>query len=1033
MNCPLPAWIPAGRLIASCVLVLAPGLAWPQTDGVTVTATSIITQTDTVPRFCGAPSMESTSSGVWSSGDTWSTALVPAADARVRIAAGTEVVYDLVSDVELHCIEVEAGATLRFEVTRSTRLRVVHLTVLPGATFVVGETGQPVASDVMAEIIIPDRPLEVAGQDPAQFGNGLIVYGTLRMHGRAQPRTFIRLADDARAGDATLTLTEDPAGWWPGDTLVLPETRQIPFRKNMSITSRAELPVVQSVLGALVTLVAPLQHDHLGPRDLDGTVGPVEVSMRPHVGNLTRNVIVRSEAVEESPKTAYCEAPDHVERPETCITRGHTIKLRRADIDIRYVSFEHLGRTDTGDLNLTQIDQNGTVTAIGQNQVARYSVHTHHLIGPVNASNTGFQFRLIGNVVRGFLKWAIAIHGSHYGLIQGNIAYDGKASAIVAEDGTESFNVFDRNFVVHQGAGKPIDVLQTPSRAGVVSSRNGISLNGRFNFAFKRDCFWFTTPYNYVRDNVATNCTFGYNYNGYYTSRTRTIPKFRGADMATDGLDTQGLPALESTRNEAYGAIGQGLWMGWSRGCCTVALYQDESVFSGFRIWHANHSAVETYHETGNTFEGFIVRNDPDVSAISQGGSVRYNRGFRLGNPSYENGRVVIRDADIQGFNVGVEIPRNPTDGTAARDIFRLEDSRLRNHVNIEHRLSISSTEGDSLLRNLQFEPVALPVPGLPATPRDVWMHYTIDQRTNLTLPSRLFLYDLQGVPSDDYEVFFAEQGPNVPMPGDSLFDHPRFVGCPDDGLTNAECQAAHGVSIAGIVAPCLERDGDLSCAVADARGAALGIDGLVFPALTAAPPRVRFLAPAAATLTIGTLIDVSYATLGGTDPDDTVVLQLDTQPPVAGLPPGTNGHTFTHAVPGPHTVTGWLVRADGTTVAGSGTSLSLTTVWEPYTDDPLLAGVTLVRAVHFQELRTRINAYRVACGVLPVAFSGGVSVGAVIKTAHITEMRDALDGTYVACGGLPPVYADPGLAAGRTPIRAVHLLDLRNAITALE
>ena len=50
-------------------------------------------------------------------------------------------------------------------------------------------------------------------------------------------------------------------------------------------------------------------------------------------------------------------------------------------------------------------------------------------MGPVKASNTGHQFQLIGNVVEEMLKWGLAIHDSHYGLIKDNVACNGSVGA----------------------------------------------------------------------------------------------------------------------------------------------------------------------------------------------------------------------------------------------------------------------------------------------------------------------------------------------------------------------------------------------------------------------------------------------------------------------------------------------------------------------------------------------------------------------------------------------------------------------------
>ena len=142
--------------------------------------------------------------------------------------------------------------------------------------------------------------------------------------------------------------------------------------------------------------------------------------------------------------------------------------VSRASVDIRYAHFENLGRTTNDSLNNTTFDSSGQVTNIGSNQIGRYSLHMHHLMGPLNPSNSGYQFHVVGNVIEGMLKWGLAIHDSHYGLIKDNIAYDGQGAAITTEDGNESFNVFERNFVVHTKAGDQEQVLESPKTRGSI-------------------------------------------------------------------------------------------------------------------------------------------------------------------------------------------------------------------------------------------------------------------------------------------------------------------------------------------------------------------------------------------------------------------------------------------------------------------------------------------------------------------------------------------------------------------------------------
>ena len=208
--------------------------------------------------------------------------------------------------------------------------------------------------------------------------------------------------------------------------------------------------------GRTVTLNSALQYDHLGARDLNGVL-----DFLPHVGNLTRNVIIRSESATG--------------------TRGHIIATHMADVDIRYALFRDLGRTTYLPLNTTT------------NLIGRYPVHMHHLGGPMPTPANGYQFTLVGNAVDGGsaetkFKWGITVHGSHYGLVQDNVVYNYNGASFATEDGSESFNVFDHNFAL-RGIGEPNDSV---SEARMAMGTEGVG-------------FWFRGPNNYVRNNVAAN------------------------------------------------------------------------------------------------------------------------------------------------------------------------------------------------------------------------------------------------------------------------------------------------------------------------------------------------------------------------------------------------------------------------------------------------------------------------------------------------------------------------------------------------
>ena len=105
------------------------------------------------------------------------------------------------------------------------------------------------------------------------------------------------------------------------------------------------------------------------------------------------------------------------------------------------------------------------------------------------------------------------------------------------------------------------------------------------------------------------------------------------------------------------------------------------------------------------------------------------------------------------------------------------------------------------------------------------------------------------------------------------------------------------------------------------------------------------------------------------------------------------------------------------------------------FTDDPLVPGVTPVRAVHFRELRTRIDALRTQAGLSAYAWTDPTLRAGVtgVRSVHLTELRTALRQAYDAGGQSPPAYSDAVVRAATTPIRASHITELRAAVVDLE
>ena len=87
----------------------------------------------------------------------------------------------------------------------------------------------------------------------------------------------------------------------------------------------------------------------------------------------------------------------------------------------------------------------------------------------------------------------MSIHGSHYGLIEGNVVVDMDGAGIVTEDGSESGNRFEHNFVAAiRGSGQVVDARR---------ARDGIGHEGAG--------FWLGSDNNIVVGNVAAGVRDG--------------------------------------------------------------------------------------------------------------------------------------------------------------------------------------------------------------------------------------------------------------------------------------------------------------------------------------------------------------------------------------------------------------------------------------------------------------------------------------------------------------------------------------------
>ena len=145
-----------------------------------------------------------------------------------------------------------------------------------------------------------------------------------------------------------------------------------------------------------------------------------------------------------------------------------------------------------------------------------------------------------------------------------------------------------------------------------------------------------------------------------------------------------------------------------------------------------------------------------------------------------------------------------------------------------------------------------------------------------------------------------------------------------------------------------------------------------------------------------------------------------------------------TRSLNGPISYASKTVRV--TTASGRNLSKATATMNTPdagvqglsgFMDDPIVPGVTVVKAAHLNELRIRIDALRSVRDLPPFNWTDPtLGSGVPIRAMHFDELRTALNQAYDGAGLSRPGYTD---AESGTVIEAMHAEELRLAVAALE
>lgn len=289
----------------------------------------------TIPDFATSIECASLATGDYTTAGTWSCNRVPLATDDVEIVGG-----HVVTCASTACLAKVLDADGLLVLLNNARLTVTTLQQRNTGVVEIGSLSAPIggvncASSGDVKILFRADPLDVVANgvnsfDHAQYGNGWLAHGSsaVKVYG-CEKTQKVELTGDVAAGASSMPVAECPVNWQPGDRLVIADTRQLLGSEiatgnlnnpeiggggqweefDLVSCSGATLTFnnVYSNVAGTYTTNATLQYAHECAKD---RFNAIEVSLCPHVENLTRKVIFES----ENPTTidkVYTHAPGY--------------------------------------------------------------------------------------------------------------------------------------------------------------------------------------------------------------------------------------------------------------------------------------------------------------------------------------------------------------------------------------------------------------------------------------------------------------------------------------------------------------------------------------------------------------------------------------------------------------------------------------------------------------------------------------------------------------------------------------------------
>ncbi len=488
------------------------------------------------------------SGGNWSLASTWGGS-VPGNGARVHIPAGITVTVDGQIASRLETIRIDG--ILEFATGVPTALNVDTMISSPSGVLKIGTAATPIASNVTANILfINDGPVNPSC-DQAQLGRGAVLMGQTIMHGAAKTHRAI-LAAPALSGQSSIQLTEVPFGWQIGDEICITGT----IAGN---PQSDEIRMITAINGSTITLNSALNLNHQAP--------PAEVPLNVYVANMTRNIIFSSEST-------------------TFLHRGHMMFMHTLDVNVKYVRFHEMGRSDKKvriddwDFDPIEGDPGNAGVAVSAfnflqgartNIRGRYPCHLHR--GGTDLSSTPAFIE--GCVIFNAPGWGYAHHSSYAHFIN-NVSYGAQGTGFYVEAGDEVGSLVGNI------------AIRTVNPTFSFDDTNGAIDPDLFtdfqDFGTDGDGFWFTSLLVANIDNVSAGASgHGFIYwtdglveqdatpagrrrvpvenveNGHLITNMTTIPTWWAPMAETRGNESYGAPIGFRARyvhNQTYLGVG---------------------------------------------------------------------------------------------------------------------------------------------------------------------------------------------------------------------------------------------------------------------------------------------------------------------------------------------------------------------------------------------------------------------------------------------------------------------------------------------